>query len=226
MMKEREETQIKQTNSKTLFTSDQHLLHENILRLCNRPFPTIQEHDRTIISNHNSLVSDNDTVYCLGDLAYKCSDYDIVDKIRNLNGKLIIILGNHDKALRLALCKGLLKKELNSGKVEIVGGRDAIMDHTLSVSKMIVIDGQKIFISHYSYRSWPGAFRGTIHLFGHSHSRLSPFYRSFDVGVDCNNFFPYTSDEIFKKISMIPDTFSEDGNVTKGATSIEISSDI
>ena len=50
------------------FTSDAHIGHRNILSLCHRPFETILEHDQEIIKRHNSLVSDADTIYDLGDV--------------------------------------------------------------------------------------------------------------------------------------------------------------
>jgi len=37
--------------------------HDNIQRLSNRPFNTIEEMDKTIINNWNERVADNDDVY-------------------------------------------------------------------------------------------------------------------------------------------------------------------
>ena len=53
------------------FTSDLHLGHRNIIRLCNRPFATIEEMDETLIRNWNAKVTNGDTVYILGDFCYK-----------------------------------------------------------------------------------------------------------------------------------------------------------
>ena len=61
------------------YIADLHLGHNNIRRMSNRPFTTIEEMDKTIIRNWNSRVSDNDDVYILGDfnadkLRYAWSD--------------------------------------------------------------------------------------------------------------------------------------------------------
>ena len=53
------------------FTSDLHLGHENCIRLCNRPFSSIEEMDETLIENWNHKVTGKDTVYILGDLIYR-----------------------------------------------------------------------------------------------------------------------------------------------------------
>ncbi len=48
------------------FISDTHFGHRNVLKLCNRPFETIEEMNETIIANWNSRVSGNDTVFIVG----------------------------------------------------------------------------------------------------------------------------------------------------------------
>ena len=44
------------------FTSDLHLGHENCIRLCNRPFSSIEEMDETLIENWNHKVTGKDPV--------------------------------------------------------------------------------------------------------------------------------------------------------------------
>lgn len=197
------------------FSSDFHFSHANILHLCNRPFQNIYDHDRILIDNYNSLVSNEDIFYFLGDFAYRCSPERASKVIKRLNfAKMYFLFGNHEKPVRQAVQKGLLDDEIKSGKIEIIGGKIAIDDHTLAISKTIEIEGQKIFISHYGHRTWPSAFRGTWHLYGHSHNNLPPMYKSFDVGVDTfseihKRFTPYSLEEIFNIMSKIPSIFSE-----------------
>ena len=78
------------------FTSDLHLGHENCIRLCNRPFSSIEEMDEILIENWNHKVTGKDTVYILGDLIYR-SQKPPEEYLRRLRGKKHLILGNHDR---------------------------------------------------------------------------------------------------------------------------------
>ena len=53
------------------FTSDLHLGHRNIISLQYRPFESVEEMDRALIDNFNSVVKKNDTVFILGDICYQ-----------------------------------------------------------------------------------------------------------------------------------------------------------
>ena len=192
--------------NKIAFTSDQHYGHKNILRLCNRPFDNIYHHNEALIANHNSIVYDDTwDVYLLGDTSYRCSGRDTVNILKRLNGKLHILFGNHDKPLRQSWKRGDLDSLIKSGKIELIGSQD----RTQIVAKLLKVDGRLLVLSHYAYRTWVGAFRGSIHLYGHSHNNLKPLFKSFDVGVDANNFFPIIIDKVFDIADSIDDNFSE-----------------
>lgn len=53
--------------------------------------------ETTIRENWNSTVSNDDTVYVLGDIAYK--GFDFVSFYSSLNGNKVLITGNHDLSL-------------------------------------------------------------------------------------------------------------------------------
>ena len=83
--------------SMDFFTSDQHFGHKNIIEYCNRPFSSISEMDKEIVRRWNSVVSENDTVYVLGDVSFYNT---ALSKriIKKLNGKKILVRGNHDSS--------------------------------------------------------------------------------------------------------------------------------
>lgn len=190
---------------KKFFSSDKHFGHYNILRICNRPYKTLQEMESDYINKHNSMVTNNDDYYDLGDIGYRCSPSHVSGLIRKMNGRIHVILGNHDKSLRSAIRNHILDDLIDSGKLEIYGS----IDPTVITSKILNIDNQRVIISHYAYRTWPSAFRGTIHLYGHSHGNLSDYYKSFDVGVDSNDGYPWEWSQILEKTNKINE-FKED----------------
>ncbi|MBP5230316.1 MAG: hydrolase, partial [Clostridia bacterium] len=56
------------------FIADTHFGHKNILRICGRPFETIEEMNETLIRNWNERVRGSDTVYIVGDMFFRCLD--------------------------------------------------------------------------------------------------------------------------------------------------------
>lgn len=81
------------------FTSDLHFGHAKAIRYCKRPFASLEEMDRSLIDNWNSVVSKEDTVYVVGDFSFynKAKTKAIVEQ---LNGTKVLILGNHDNHSR------------------------------------------------------------------------------------------------------------------------------
>lgn len=77
------------------FTADQHFGHANVIKLCNRPFDNVQEMDNAIISYWNETVKRNDTIYVLGDFAWKRGQ----EYAKKLNGNKIFLIGDHDKQM-------------------------------------------------------------------------------------------------------------------------------
>jgi calcineurin-like phosphoesterase family protein len=80
------------------FSADFHFSHANILKYCNRPFKDFMEMDEVLLQNL-SIIQPEDTLYFLGDFTMKGEDYLkwFEKTIAKINGRKILILGNHDK---------------------------------------------------------------------------------------------------------------------------------
>jgi calcineurin-like phosphoesterase family protein len=78
------------------FTSDTHFGHTRIIELCNRPFATVEEMNAVLIDNWNSVVSDGDIVWHMGD-AVMGSFAENVKILGQLNGQIHLVPGNHDR---------------------------------------------------------------------------------------------------------------------------------
>ena len=173
-------------------TSDLHLDHGNILHFCQktRPFKNTNQMNNTLIEEWNSKVSHDDYIIHLGDFCFKGSD--VTTKfLQMLNGKKILILGNHDKALR----NNIAPKEYG-----IVWKGDYLE---------LQVDKQKVVLSHYPMTTWNGCHRGAIQLYGHCHGSLPEQKgRQTDVGYDSRGKIENLKDiirEVNKKEIFTPD---------------------
>lgn len=171
--------------SNVFFTSDQHYYHSRIIKYCDRPFSSVEEMNEKLIDNHNSIIKQNDTVYMLGDFAWLNDVDKLTELFKRLNGIKHFILGNHD----------------NPNCFRILADNKVIA--SLNQTLGIKIDKQYIWLSHYSHRVWDKSHHGSWALFGHSHATLSTYGLSFDIGVDTNNYFPWSYEDVKIRISQL-----------------------
>ncbi len=169
---------------KKYFTSDYHFGHTNILKYDNRPYTDITTHDNDIIAKHNSIVTDEDEVYFLGDFTFSKDKKYIESLLVRLNGKKFFIKGNHDRSDMIKLYQkyGTYLGELAE----------------------IFVGEQKIVLCHYAMKVWNQSHKGTYHLYGHSHGTLpdDPNSLSFDVGINVWNYQPLEFEEIKRLMSL------------------------
>jgi len=164
-------------------TSDTHYYHKNIIKYCNRPFSSVEEMNETMIENHNKVVKPTDTVFHLGDFGFARPDI-LCNILRRLNGKKILIVGNHDKQM--------WDREVK-----------AYFDEMTHYKEISIRNKQKVVLCHYPFASWNGSFHGSFHLHGHTHTRYKGPGRILDVGVDGHNFTPWSYDEIEQHMNSI-----------------------
>ena len=125
------------------FIADTHFGDDRIRRYENRPFQTVAEMDFELIRRWNDTVSNEDTVYVLGDFGADGYEAEVLSK---LNGTKLLVKGNHD---------GKSNEEYRQS------GFKEVYDHP------IIIDGFWI-LSHdllYVNENMPYA-----NLFGHVHN--------------------------------------------------------
>jgi len=128
--------------------------------------------NESLISNWNNKVKLDDTIYHLGDFCFSSIE-NATNILNRLNGNIIFIQGNHDhKYLQLLGYPRQIEK-FKQGKIHIV-------------------------MSHFALRVWDKSHFNSFHLYGHSHGCLEPIGKSWDVGVDNNNYTPLSLDEIIE----------------------------
>jgi calcineurin-like phosphoesterase family protein len=206
-------------DSRHLFTADIHWSHGNIIKYSCRPFLSDAEKqmqlekkwfrpsqdavnlmNRTIVEKFNEVARPQDILWILGDLAWN-GKRSAAEFLNGLNCKNInFIWGNHDD-WDIA---DLIPRRLATPECGIEQLVQPIYDQAL-----IIVDGQKIHLSHYPNDSWEDSHkdghRGAWHFYGHVHGNRNlrhvdnPAWAfSLDVGVDSHNFYPWTLEQIRK----------------------------
>ena len=160
------------------FIADEHLGHKNIIKYSNRPFSSVHEMNQEIIDRYNSVVGEKDIVVHAGDFTL---EKDASKYIRQLKGNHIFIKGSHDKWL----------------------GRN----HPIQIWEK-KIEGQYLVVCHYCMKVWPRSQYNSWLLYGHSHGRLPPEGKSWDISVDNNDFYPLSFEQIKEIMDKRPDNFN------------------
>lgn len=148
------------------FTADTHFGDHRTINIQHRPFASTAEMDAAMIERWNAVVGADDVVWHLGDVARRAADVPAL--LDRLHGTKHLLRGNNDpddtaEAARWA----------------------SVRDYA-----EIEIEGYRLVLCHYPFRSWNGQHRKAINLHGHSHGRLKPMPRQYDVGVDVHGFAP------------------------------------
>lgn len=172
------------------YISDNHFGHKNVIRFDKRPFADTTLMDEVLINNWNERVTDEDMVCIIGDCFWK-NEESSVNIIKRLNGKKILIQGNHDRV---------------HGKLRFY--YDEILKY-----EEIVDNGRRVVMSHYPMLFYNAQHYGAIMLYGHVHNTREWKYvekwkkELWDDGIPCKiinvgvmmtymNYTPRTLDEL------------------------------
>jgi calcineurin-like phosphoesterase family protein len=181
---------LNQTSSrKVWFTSDTHFGHKNVIPYCNRPWETVEEMNEALITNWNSVVGIDDIVFHLGDVQLGGGNQLMDNIFPRLNGHIILILGNHDG------------HNLKPRHLDLI---DAAYEQLT-----IIIDGILCTLTHCPHGIPGKEPEHQFNLHGHLHSindkpneecTVKLRENHYDVGVDNNNYFPISFNDIKSKI--------------------------
>ena len=148
------------------FTADTHFGDHRTINIQRRAFDTVAAMDQLMIARWNAVVGADDEVWHLGDVARRPGD--VAALLAQLSGTKHLIRGNNDPDATLS-----------------AAGWASVHDY-----RELDQDGRRLVLCHYPFRSWNAQARGAINLHGHSHGRLKPMPRQYDVGVDARDFAP------------------------------------
>lgn len=161
-----------------LITSDFHFNHKNIIKYCSRPFSSTEDMDEFIINEMNTALAEDPVICFGGDFSFGprslCEKY-----LERLNYREFHwVLGNHDNRNE---CLKLVEKGLVTSLYPryAVFGNLVVSHYPMSEEDKKLFDEDKVFVH------------------GHKHSLLPS-----DIGVDGNNFKPYTLEEAIARLSI------------------------
>lgn len=178
------------------FTSDLHFGHEKVIKMDNRPFNSLEDMEEELIKRWNRKVAKEDRVYVLGDFIWKTAKNKAETIIKQLNGQIVLIKGNHDRFLHNAQAKDALSGVKDYDDIYVT-----LADGTY----------RRVILCHYFIPFYNGHHRNAIHLHGHSHntqehslelkiieeSNAQGFnLQIYNVGCMLWNYEPVTLDEI------------------------------
>lgn len=142
------------------YISDLHIEHDNVIRFDSRPFFDMRDMFFTLKKNWNERVTNNDTVYILGDFIWAKEPY-WAQYVSQLNGKKVLIRGNHDP-----------KEFSRDTRRLFLDIRDT----------MEITDGRRhVILSHYPMLAFKGDYNPDCYmLYGHVHkTREAEYTREF-----------------------------------------------
>jgi len=146
------------------FTSDLHLNHESILKYQkNRAFPNIELMNVHIINTINSVCTEKDELYILGDVLMGPRNKGIY-LVEQLKPRLHLIRGNHDNFSH---------------------AQEETLFETVQDYAEVKENKHTIVCLHYPIERWNKCQYGVIHLHGHchgDHKNILP--NRFDIGWD------------------------------------------
>lgn len=158
------------------FIADTHFDSEAILRYENRPFADVSEMNDAMIRRWNDVVSNEDSVYLLGDFGADGREEEILCA---LNGTKYLVKGNHDTG---------------SNQYYRDAGFQEVYDLPVLYQSFWLLSHEPVYVNE----NMPYA-----NLFGHVHA--SPIYRDcsahhFCVSAERLNFTPVSMAEIMARV--------------------------
>jgi calcineurin-like phosphoesterase family protein len=188
------------------FTSDHHFGHANIIKYCERPFNSVGHMNASMIGSWNGVVAPDDSVYYLGDFAMQ--PHLVADILPQLNGKKLLIAGNHDR------CHPKIGSPGKWLQAYIDAGFDSVQ-----VDMQMEIAGEMVLLHHFPYRAETEPKQkyygqrpvdgGGWLIHGHVHNRWKVSGRQINVSVENWNFEPVGLDAIAAIIAAGPQSAAE-----------------
>ena len=170
---------------KIFVTANQQFGRDNALKLYNRPFPSIEEMNEALIESWNSVVSEEDKIYVLGNFAWDPESAEAA--INRLNGNIIAIPGEFDKAIE-----------------EIDGLKNTLKNVEYAPFDIEFVQEIGASVSYWPMSEWPLKSKGIPSLIGYPGENYKSDHKKNIINCNCD-LWDYKPIEISKILSLFKD---------------------
>lgn len=186
------------------YTSDLHFGHANIIEYCKRPFDSVEHMNEQLIENFNEIVHSSDLIYFLGDIGMG-DRYATIPLIKRLNGKKVLLPGNHDNCWIGNQRRREKWQQLYRDCFDAVINANEVYQHWNSQITIKLCHFPTVGDScdQDRYSKWRPSLQDNEWLLaGHVHDawRIDIANRTINVGVDVNDYRPVNKDVIKAQI--------------------------
>lgn len=201
----------------TWYTSDPHFGHidknkSGVISFCNRPFKDMEDMLNKIRVKWNKKVSPEDQVIFVGDIFLYWSKKQAREYLDSLNGRKILVRGNHDKKPRDMNAMGF---DFVCEQMDVLIGNERVtVSHfpfRIPLHRHLWLKIKKKVYNLFGFRGpWVDKYykrrpkdTGQFLIHGHTHSDVKTKGRMIHVGMDARNFEPVPFQQIGNEISEI-----------------------
>ena len=153
--------------------SDLHMGHANVIDYESRPYSSVEQLNEALAENWRAVVTKHDRIWNLGDVALKMSKETLEKIIKNLPGKKILILGNHDRGRSPTWWHDV--------------GFDEVYPYPVIYEGFYMLSHEPLYVN----KNMP-----YVNVHGHTHGTSSDNPQQINVSVDVINFTPMPFEDI------------------------------
>jgi calcineurin-like phosphoesterase family protein len=175
---------------KIFVTSNQQFGRPNAIKLYKRPFESVKEMNQSMIDVWNSVVSQEDKVYVLGNFAWDPETAE--NSLKELNGEIIAIVGEHDTAIE-----------------EIDNMKNIIKNVSFNKDSIEYFHDAQVTMSYWPLTDWPGKSKGILSVIGHPNKKYRTDHKKGIINCSCD-FWEFKPLELSKIKDLFTELKSED----------------
>lgn len=169
---------------KIFFTGNLQFGRPSAIKEFKRPFANVDEMNEALVQNWNSVVTDEDVVYVIGNFAWDPTTAE--EMLALLNGQILIVPGEMEHP------------------IEELDDNDNMPDGTSLTEQIFTCEEDKVTVSYWPLMEWPHKSEGHYLFFGYPNPKYKTDHKKKLVNVACD-FWAYKPQSFDSIISLFKD---------------------